>query len=240
MSQAQHATPPNTGGAGKTLGIIAIVCGGVGICIPGMALVGLVLGVLGLAMSATGQKKLPGIGTGVSGLTLLLNLAMIVLILIPALRAARESAQMAQEMSQLREIGSAFYAYAADNKDLCPPHASELLIYVSDPGVFTAPPADPTNTVLPGVGPGDDFTQPYTYGSFTFTPLAGIRTSQILEPSTTIIAYSDQPRGVSDEYRAVLFGDGHIERIDEADFPQLLAQANQHVPPVNPLWQYRP
>lgn len=230
MTQAPSHTPPATAGAGKTLGVIAIVCGGVGICIPGMALVGLVLGVLGLMMSAAGQKKLPGIGAGVSGVTLLLNLALMVLILMPALRAAREAAYMQQEMSNLSQIGVAFTAYSIDNKGRHPEHASEVVNagYVYDTTIFTAPPADPATTALPAMG--GDPTKPYTYGGFTFTPLGGFQDTDFMKPSTTIIAYSDQPRGVDGGYRAVLFADGHTEMVPEAEFPQRLAEHQRNVP----------
>lgn len=231
MTQAPSHTPPTTGGAGKSLGVIAIVCGGVGICIPGMALVGLVLGVLGLMMSAAGQKKLPGIGTGVSGITMLVNLAMVVLILMPAMRAARQSAQMAQEMSHLSQIGVAYIAYATDNKARYPKHASDVVSagYVYDTTIFTAPPADPAATVLPAMG--GDPTKPYTYGSFTFTALAGFSVFDLREPSNTIIAYSDQPRGVDGEYRAVLFADSHTERVPEGMFHIRLAEHERLMPP---------
>jgi len=230
MTQAPSHTPPATGGAGQTLGVIAIVCGGVGICIPGMALVGLVLGVLGLMMSTAGHKKLPGIGTGVSGVTLLLNLALLVLILMPALRAARQAADMQRELSNLSQIGVAFTAYSIDNKGRHPEHASDVVNagYVQDLTIFTAPPADPAATALPAMG--GDPTKPYTYGSFTFTALAGFAVFDLREPSNTIIAYSDQPRGVDGGYRAVLFADGHTEMVPETEFPQRLSEHQRNIP----------
>ena len=212
-SQVQQAS---ASGAPKGLGIAAIICGGVGLCVPGLAMVGLVLGVVGLAMVKPGGKQLPGIGAGVSGGALVLNLLLMIALLLPALGAARSAARMIEQQQQLREIGTAYTAYAIDHKGDYPDHAEDVLNYAGGTtDVFVAPGDDPAT--LPMTKPSAKPTKPYAYGSYEFMPLGGI---SFESPSTLIIAYS-KPTGPDDRFIVAVFVDGSSDAFELAEFERM-------------------
>src|SRR5258708_2931751 len=49
-------------------------------------------------------------------------IALLIAMLLPALRKARTQAMAVQCQSNLRQIGTAFYMYATENHDYIPPH----------------------------------------------------------------------------------------------------------------------
>ncbi|MFN3166479.1 MAG: hypothetical protein ACE37H_05385 [Phycisphaeraceae bacterium] len=227
----QPAEPTQTtGGPAKRLGIAAIVCGGVGVLIPGLAIIGLILGVIGLIVAKPGLNKLPVIGTTVSGVAMFLNVVVLILIafMLPQIAAAVAPASLVQEQQQLREIATGYYAWSVDNKGLFPAHAEDALLYLNnDSQVFVAP-VDRGNP--PALVRRDDMPMlPYTYGSFEFMPLAGVTTDSIRDPSTFLIAYSASPRG---RYRVVVFLDGHTDAVAEDEFQRVKQDTLDALPPA--------
>ena len=78
-------------------------------------------------------------------------IALLVGILLPALGAARKSAQRVKSLSNVRQIGTAAYGYAADNKDVWIPHKTSfnnILYLIAANPAFAAP------NYNPGSGPG--------------------------------------------------------------------------------------
>lgn len=206
-------------GAGRGLGIAAIICGGVGVCVPGPALIGLVLGIVGLVAARPGQKKLPGIGTGVSAGGLVLNAVLMVALLIPAIQRASDAAAMLKEQQQLAQIGVGYMAWSVDNKAMFPDHAADIEPYLAgNTDLFIAPPAMPGD--VPLVKNEDRPTEPYVYGSFEFMPLGGISMDQISDPAKMLIAHSAKPAGPDGRFYACLFMDGHTEQLEQPAFEQ--------------------
>ena len=99
------------------LAIAALVCGLV-MCIPPVALVGVVLGIVALTQIADPAKQLSGRGLAIAGIVTgaigctLAPAAMLIAILLPALSAARSAAQKMQSGTHLRFIhqGAIFHA----------------------------------------------------------------------------------------------------------------------------------
>lgn len=58
-------------------------------------------------------------------------IAVLIAMLLPALNKAREAAVKVQCSSNLRQIGLAWFAYAAENKGHYPPHFANLPVYVA-------------------------------------------------------------------------------------------------------------
>ena len=216
MNTYGYEQPGSNSGAGKGLGIAAIVCGAVGICVPLAALVGLILGVVGLIQARPGDKALPGIGIGVSAGSFILNILLMLAILLPALGAARSTAQMMQQATQLREISIANYDYSSDNKGRFPYHVAEIEPYLfGGTDIFIAPPAKPGD--VPLTKTEDRPTKPYVYGSYEFMPLGGLSVDSFPDPSLTLIAWSAKPGGRDDLFFVCLFMDGHTEQLERAE-----------------------
>ena len=211
---------PAQSGAPKGLGIASIICGGVGLCVPGLAFVGVILGVIGLAIAKPGGKKLPGIGTGVSGGVLVLNILLMVALLLPALNAARSEARMVQSLSNLRQISVSYHAYAADHNGRYPDHPEDLLPYAyGSTDIFIAPGDDAATLTM--TRPSTKPTRPFLYGSYEFMPLGGVSVDQIPGPGMFIIAYSNEPVGPDDRYIIAVFADGHAEALELNEFEPL-------------------
>lgn len=71
-------------------------------------------------------------------------ISLLIAILLPALKSAREAAYAVQCLSNQRQIGVGMYNYAVDNKDHTPPH------YYSPPGDLTIQ----SSSTVYGVGSG--------------------------------------------------------------------------------------
>jgi prepilin-type N-terminal cleavage/methylation domain-containing protein/prepilin-type processing-associated H-X9-DG protein len=73
-------------------------------------------------------------------------IALLVGILLPALGAARKSAQRIKSLSNIRQIGTAMYGYAADNKDLWIPYKTSFIgpMFLIAPSPSTLPPYNPS------------------------------------------------------------------------------------------------
>lgn len=208
-------------GSGKGLGVASLICGGVGLCVPFLAVVGFVLGLIGLMKAKPGQKVLPGVGMGVSGGTFLVNLLLMIAILLPAFAAARSTAEMIQQQQQLSQIGLAYMTYPVDHKGMFPDHAEDVLEYAVDgQAIFIAPGTDAATLPLTKLDPKP--TEPYTYGSYEFMPLGGLFVELFVSPSKTVMAYSSSPAGPGGLFTLVLFANGHVEPLEQAEFERVL------------------
>jgi len=134
-------------------------------------------------------------------------------------------ADKVQEQMVLRDVGIAFMNYTIDNRDCFPRHADETVAYARK-GADTFNAAIDVAHNAPLNRDPEKSTEPYTYGSFTFMPLAGLRASQIRRPSEFPIAFSRQARGeIGEQYRVVTYLDGHTSAVSESEFQALLAQS---------------
>src|SRR5262245_33321853 len=73
-------------------------------------------------------------------------IAILIAVLLPALRLAREAASRARCSSNLRQIGQAMQMYRLDNKDFFAPASNYG--YWQDPSGNAYPPYNPNGTVF--------------------------------------------------------------------------------------------
>ena len=212
---------------GRGLGIASICCGAVGLCVPGAALVGVVLGLVGSKKAKPGDQSLPRIGTGVSGGSLLLNTVFLVGMAAGIINSASMDQQMYGQQSQLREIGLAYTAYAVEDKQSrYPDHAVDIEPYLaSGTDVFIAPPDRPGDIPLDKTE--DRPTKPYVYGSFEFMPLGGVTLE--MASHRLLIACSAKPCGPDEDLFICVFMDGHTERLDREALEKARAETLQAI-----------
>ncbi len=92
--------------------------------------------------SASGRKGF----TLIELLVVISIIALLVGILLPALGAARKSAQRVKSLSNVRQIGTAVYGYAADNKDFWIPYKTSFTaqMFLIAPSPATLSPYGPS------------------------------------------------------------------------------------------------
>jgi len=134
-------------------------------------------------------------------------------------------ADKAAEQRNLQTVGQAYFAYATDHDGHYPDHAEELAPYLgNDLETFLIAEPDTAATVSMTRAPAPILGL-YTFGSFTFMPLAGVSDAMISSPSDTPFAFSaNLRRGQNGEFRVAVFMDGHVELINEIDFQRRLPQ----------------
>jgi type II secretory pathway pseudopilin PulG len=102
------------------MAIASLICGVIGFCLTPVAIVALILGIIAMNKSRPGQ---PGRGMAVAGTVLggvgiaVSIVALLIAILLPALGAARRTAQRMQNSTQLRGIHQGMITFANSNKN---------------------------------------------------------------------------------------------------------------------------
>ena len=105
---------PNKSTAALVLGIIGLVFSLI------LMPIGFILSLIALIIGCTKKYK-PGIILGALGVGIdILLLALMLIIILPALDASRELARQASCMSNMKQLGVAFSMYASDNSDYMP------------------------------------------------------------------------------------------------------------------------
>lgn len=121
------AAPPSPadGGSMSAMAIAALVCAIVGFCVPGLGLVGLILGIVALAKINDPTNRLRGYGMAlagaiIGGLSLLVIPLLLIAILLPALGAARRSANRIRNQANHRSVLQGLTNYAEYNLNQLP------------------------------------------------------------------------------------------------------------------------
>ncbi|MFK7788048.1 MAG: DUF4190 domain-containing protein [Phycisphaeraceae bacterium] len=139
---SQYPTSPHSGGqfpndqsnqGAPGIAIAALVCGIIGFCFAPLGIVALILGIVFLSQSRDGQpgRGMALAGTILGGFGLVVGVvALLIAILLPALGAARSTAQRMQNSTQLRGIHQGMVTYANSNKNHFPGLATngEILV----------------------------------------------------------------------------------------------------------------
>lgn len=138
QEQQQEESPPTvSSGVGVVsdgpvstsgMAVSALVLAILGMCLPLVGLVGLILGIVAINRIDNPANRLTGRGLALSGaivggISMVLSMIMIPLgigIMLPALAAARSSAQRMQNMTQVRGIQSSMVMYSQGNNDYYP------------------------------------------------------------------------------------------------------------------------
>jgi len=131
IQSAYSAPPPDEGRKGLAIG--ALVCGIVAFCLPPLALVAIVLGIVALFKISSKPKEYGGQGLAIAGictggvaLLLMFVYALLISILLPSLARARELSKRTVCAANLKGLGTGFYTYANENSDMWPIPAHAL------------------------------------------------------------------------------------------------------------------
>lgn len=215
--------PPTNG-----LAMAAMIVGIVSVVIPIAAPVAIVLGIVALKkVKKTGQPgkahALAGIGCGVLGIIIgtVVSIGMVL-----ALSKARESARLVMTQSNLRQIGIAIHAYAADNRSAPPASLAELRSYLGKSGnLFVSPRG--TDQPIPATATDAEWKAKLVPGSgfcsFTYLLPTGPRPRlvTIRNPSQYILVYeTNLPAG---KPVPALFADGHVQNFSADEWAGILA-----------------
>ncbi|MFN3166478.1 MAG: DUF4190 domain-containing protein [Phycisphaeraceae bacterium] len=137
---SQHPNPPQYDEPAPSNGmaIASLICGVLGFCLTPVAIVALILGILAMNKSRPGQ---PGRGMAVAGTVLggvgiaVSIIVLLIAILLPALGAARRTAQRMQNSTQLRGIHQGMMTFSNSNKNNYPGLNSRGQILADDPAL---------------------------------------------------------------------------------------------------------
>ncbi len=198
------------------LAIGALVCAILGLCVPGLGLVAIVLGIVALTQASSKPQTHGGKGMAIAaiivGAVSLLFSILSIGILLPALGKARESARQLKSSTQLRGIDQALAMYASDNKGWLPEAGADwqarLASYSIDTAILTSPRSESATAA----------------DSYIYIP--GFKLDQVSNPSRAIVAYENPahvPRGMI----SVAYLDGHVEAVRVAELQRTLDAAEK-------------
>ncbi len=196
------------------LAIASLVLGIVGLCTVGIAgIVGVILGIVVLVKASNEPQVDRGRGFAIAGIvtgaaSLLMVLPLMVAILLPSLSVARESAKRAMCGAKLQAMDAALRSYV-EKHDQEPPDLATLVdenfLY---PGVMNCPSVDPATSQVP----------PYIW----------IRGADCADADNVVMYEPLQNHG--GEGGSVLFCDGHVEFVLQANWEQVLTDGGVNLP----------
>ncbi|MHC4916193.1 MAG: DUF1559 family PulG-like putative transporter [Planctomycetota bacterium] len=145
------------------------------------------------------------IGCGGAGVLGLLLVALLIALMVPAVKRTRENARRATCKSNLRQIGLGCHMYADDNGEQFPPDLGSLTpMYIDNPKVFWCPSC------------GE-----YSGGGVSYKYLPGRHAAL---PGDFVLAYDADSGNHSGDGFNVLYCDAHVEwRRDFVEFEELVA-----------------
>ncbi len=211
----QYATTLRERRAG--LAIASLVLGVVGFCTAGVAgIVGVILGIVALVKAANEPQVDRGRGFAIAGivtgalslLSSLMVLPLMIAVLLPSLSQARELAKRSVCGANLRSVEISLQIYVEEHGQE-PPNLSVLV----DNGRI-----DPGTLNCPSVDPAISQTLPYIW----------IRGADCADADNVVLYEPLQNhRG---EGGNVLFCDGHVEFVPQADWEQVLGDGGVNLP----------
>jgi prepilin-type processing-associated H-X9-DG protein len=216
QAYSQYVPPPQRGGNG--LAIASVVFGLLGFVIPFIGgIVGLILGVRALTKRRNTRrrgKKLAIIGINVSALSILTCL----LVLPSALSHAREAANRVKCAANMRTIGAELLLYGFDHGEHYPPTLDPLLTTKNIPAsAFVCPSTHDTPLAQSAIG-GQGVVLTGRHLSYVYLG-KGMNTSMA---SDAVVLY-EKPANHGGAGCNFLFGDGHVEWINQPMANKLIA-----------------
>ena len=226
------ASPPidrNTPGEAprtvSALAVTALVLGLVSLCVPAAGLIPIVLGIVALVRLKKPESQHTGKGFAIAGIATggagLVMTCLLIVLMLPALSAARREAHTVQTLSHMRQVSIAMLTYTTDHDDTLPPHAGMLMQhgYMPSGDVFLS--AHNDNKQPPRYQPGTPPPeQPYRFGDFVFIP-QDESIDELARPGQAVLAYAVRFNDQQTE-RSVVFFDGHAARMTDAQLQQRL------------------
>jgi predicted Zn finger-like uncharacterized protein/prepilin-type processing-associated H-X9-DG protein len=221
-----HYLPPQPEQS-NPLAIISLICGLLAFCIPVLpAIIGIVLGILGLQKTRDPRVKGKGLaiaGISVSACSLLLSMvfvmfAMMGSTMLPSLNRARETANRVKCASNMRQIGQAVLLYANENQGHYPPDLVAVLRtqdVTSD--VFVCPTTN-DKAAPPGATP-QSATLPQ--GSLSYIYVGKNLTSGATK--SDVVLY--EPFTNHNDGTNMLFGDGSVQWLTKQQAQPLIDRA---------------
>ncbi len=198
------------------LAIASLVLGIVGFCTVGIAgIVGVILGIVALVKASNEPQvdrgrgfAIAGIVTGALSLLSLLMVLPMIAVLLPSLSRARELAKRTGCGANLRTVETSRRSYAEEHGQE-PPNLSVLL----DSGWIA-----PGTLNCPSVDPAVSQTLPYVW----------IHGADCEDADNVVLYEPLQNHG--GEGGNVLFCDGHVEFVAQADWEQILSDGGVNLP----------
>lgn len=213
--QVAHARVPTASGlaiASLVFGIVALAfC-----CGPFAGIPGVVLGIVALSKIGESRGKVSGKGLAIAGIVtgsvsmLVPLLAIMAVLLLPALARDREQARRVQCRSNLDQLGLACSMYAQDNSESFPEELSRLYPkYAANLSLFKCPTADDS------IASAEDID---ASSSYVLTP--GLRSTG---PADAVLMH-DKPGNHSRDGANVLFISGEARWMEKTSFEMLFTQ----------------
>jgi len=191
------------------LAVAAIICASIGLCVPGLGLVGLILGIVAISKASSSPETHGGRGAAIAaiivGIVVLVLNVVAIGVLLPALAKAREAARDFKSSIQLSMIAQAMHNYANANKGWLPEAGADWQSRLSlgDPSIF--------------VSPRDEHAT--AADSYIYIP--GFNIQQFKDPATAVVLY-ENPKYVNGGQVSVTFGDWHPGFISVSQLQQTL------------------
>jgi type II secretory pathway pseudopilin PulG len=151
---ADYPTPPPVPNAAPSkmsgLAIASLVLGILGICGGLTAILGLILGIFALAKIRDSRGTLAGQGIALAGIIVsavaLIMIPIFAAMLLPALAAAKQRAQLINSVNNEKQLALAIRIYAGDHTNQLPPAVTwcdAINSTVGQPSFFVRPGSDP-------------------------------------------------------------------------------------------------
>ena len=213
-----YGQPQQTSG----LAIAALVLGIIGLIIPGLGLIGVVLGII--ALTKMRDPRVGGKGLAIGGIAVgavsILWLGCMMSILLPSLNRARETANRVKCASNMRQIGQAILLYSNENRGVYPDKLDKLLLTQDITSeVFTCPTSN--DTPAPGAAGQPQASALYSGGHLSYVYVGSNLNNSA--SGDTVVLYEPLTNHGGDGTN-ILWGDGHVSWEGKKEANQIIAQ----------------
>ena len=193
----------------SALAIVSLVLGILFLCTGPLAIIPLVLGIIAI-VATNGNEKKRGLGLAIAGTSLgafglFVGTFLMIGIMLPALGAARTTAQEIVSQTNIRTIAQGAVVYADGHGDMFPT-ADQWSVVLIDAGLIQS------HLLESPAEDGDGISYIYLGGESTYDAMQ-------------ILIYEDPKHFVQGVL--VGFADAHVEMLDHETFEQMLAEQLQ-------------
>ena len=156
-------------------------------------------------------------------------IALVVLIVLPALSAKRVTPWFVNDLSNLESIAIGFNEYASDNDGILPSHASLVKDGTNIGEWEFVSHKDPRGQVKPTVGKKEPQDW-YSFGSYRFYPTHGLDIDSVPDPRVFVIAYCPPfHEGIDEKDHPTVFLDGRARMLSKDELFELIITQQQQL-----------